>query len=511
MNTRGLFQLYPLVPFTLCLILGIIVGLQSYSSVSVEVWMSAVVISLIICFALGKCPQLQTCSILAVSFLVGCALIGIAERNYKAVLPTGKINYEAVVASEPIERGKIIRFDMIVTSGSLSGRTVRAALLKDTVSRRYRTLCVGDGLKAYSKIQSPTNFKESNFDYVTYMKAHDIAAQTFIYYRDWQKASVSLSRLSILQCSRLSFMRLRHKLIEHYHDLGLRGEGFAITAAMTLGHRSDISSELRDIYSTAGVAHILALSGMHLSIIYMLLTFLFLGRRFGILHETLIVTAIWAYVFMVGMSPSIVRSAIMITVYSIVGLTGRDRMSLNVLAFAALLMLVANPFCLYDIGFQLSFISVAGILVLHRPIGGIVSPRFQQRHRLFRWLWNLVVMSCSAQLAAAPLVAYYFGNIPVYFLISNVVAVPAVTVILYLSVVMLVLFFIPVVQQYAVMLLMSVSTSLNTFLFLISSLPYSSVKDIHMSTFQLFAVYAVIISLVLICRIIRNKSDRHSY
>lgn len=510
MKTNGrLFQLYPLVPLALSLIFGIIFGQLLQSYVDVEIWMSAAVISLIICFAFGKRPQIQTCSLLIVSFFTGCALIGIAERNYQTVLPAGKISYEAVVASEPVERGKIIRFDMIITSGPLCGHTVRAALLKDTVERRYRTLGIGDGLKASSEIQQPTNFKESNFDYVTYLKAHDITAQTFIYYRDWQKASVSLSRLSTLQRSRLSFMGFRHKLIEHYRNFGLSGESFAITAAMTLGHRSDISPELREAYSAAGVSHILALSGMHLNVIYILLTLLFIGRRFELLRESLLVTAIWAYVFMVGMPTSVIRSAVMITVYSIVGQTGRDRMSLNVLAFTALLMLVANPFSLYDIGFQLSFISVAAILILHRPVNRIIPLQFQQRHRIFRWLWNLIVMSFSAQLAVAPLVAYYFGNIPVYFLLSNLLAIPAAIAILYLSVAMLVLFIIPVVQQYAVLLLIFISTTLNTFLIWVASLPGASISNIHINILQLTLSYIIIITMCLFCRILYRRISKN--
>jgi len=217
------------------------------------------------------------------------------------------------------------------------------------------------------------------------------------------------------------------------------------------------------------------------------------------LREALLVVSIWFYVFMVGMPPSVVRSAIMISVYSIVGLTGRDRMSLNVLAFAALLMLVANPFCLYDVGFQLSFISVAAILIANRNIANIVSRSFLQRHRILNWLWNLLVMSCSAQLATAPLVAYYFGTVPTYFLIANIVVVPVVTIILYLSALTLALFFIPVIQKMAVMLLVFTVGSLNTFLKMVSSLPGAVITGVHINAVQLLAVYVVIISLCLLC------------
>ena len=499
MNNKGIFRIYPLVPVALCLVSGIISGQWLIAYADSTIWIAAVVVLSAISVLLFRFPVFQSYAILVTSFFIGCALISVAERNYRVQLPCGAIQYEAVVVTEPVERGKTVRFDMIISSGPLSGRTVRASLLKDTVTGRYAALGVGDGLTAYSVMKPPKNFVDSNFDYVTYLKAHDVTAQTFIFYRNWRKASVSMSRLTVWQRSRLSFMRMRHKIMEKYRNIGLDGDNFAVVSAMTLGHRSDISSELRATYSAAGVSHVLALSGMHLSIIYLLFSLLFVGLRFAVLREALLVVSIWFYVFMVGMPPSVVRSAIMISVYSIVGLTGRDRMSLNVLAFAALLMLVANPFCLYDVGFQLSFISVAAILIANRNIANIVSRSFLQRHRILNWLWNLLVMSCSAQLATAPLVAYYFGTVPTYFLIANIVVVPVVTIILYLSALTLALFFIPVIQKMAVMLLVFTVGSLNTFLKMVSSLPGAVITGVHINAVQLLAVYVVIISLCLLC------------
>lgn len=469
------------------------------------VWLLTVLLSLLACFLSRRHPAFQSTLILLSSFLLGCALINVAERNHAVQLPEGKTRYAAVVASEPTGRGKIIRFDMLIASGPLRGRTVRASLLKDTVGQRYRRLEVGSGLTVYSEIKTPENFGNSAFDYVTYLKVHGVVAQTFIYYSDWSESPVCLGEVSPWQRARLSFIRLRHRLIDQYRALGLTDESLAVAAAMTLGHRTDISSELRDAYSAAGVSHVLALSGMHLSVIYLLLSFLCFGRRFAVLRETLLVVSIWGYVVMVGMSSSVIRSAIMITVYSIVGLTGRDRMSLNALAFAALLMLVASPFSLYDVGFQLSFLAVAGILILHRPVSGLIPGRVQQRFPLFRWLWQLVVMSCSAQIATAPLVAYYFGNVPVCFLLSNLVAVPAVTIILYLSILTLVLFFIPFAQQMAATLLMLVVTLLNTFLLWVASLPGAAVTGLHLNILQLIAAYILIVSLCLISRLMLRR------
>ena len=508
MRYDGIFHTSPLLPLALSLILGIAVGRVSLPYLPLWAFLLAVVVALVLALLSRRRPVLQSLFLLVAPFFIGSLLIGIAERDSRVALPAGAVSYEAVVVSEPVERGKTLRFDVIVASGPLQGRTVRASLLKDSIGCRYRRLAVGDGIAARSVLKQPSNFGTSNFDYATYLKAHGVSAQTFIYLSDWRKAVVSLRGLTVMQRSRLSFLCLRHKLIERYRSLGLEGQGFAVAAAMTLGHRTDISPELREAYSAAGVSHVLALSGMHLTVIYMLLSYIFVGRRMAFLRETLIVAVIWVYVFMVGMPPSVVRAAIIITVCSLVTLTGRDRMSLNTLALTALTMLLANPFCLYDVGFQLSFLSVAGILILHKRIGPLVPPHFLQRHRLVAWLWNLFVMSCSAQLATAPLVAYHFGTVSFSFLLSNVVVIPAVTVILYLSAAMLALFFVPWLQQMVVTLIMLVVNSQNTFLLWVASLPWSSVSGLRVSLFQLVLSYVVIVALCLLVRILFGNRVR---
>lgn len=463
------------------------------------------------CLALRKHPLMQTYALLLTTILTGCTLVAITEKNLAIHFPGNEMQYEGVVASEPVERGRIMRFDMLVTSGPLCGRTVTTSLLKDTINCRYLSLKAGSGIIARSVIEPPANFEKSDFDYVTYLKSRGITARTFIYHSNWRISAVSLRRLSFFQRARISFLSRRHRLIEHYRNLGLNEHAFAVTAAMTLGHRSEISADLRSAYSAAGVSHVLALSGMHLSIIYMLLSMFLLGRRFAVLRESLLIVAIWTYVFMVGMPVSVVRAAIMLTVYSFVGLTGRDRTSLNILAFAAILILMFNPFSLYDVGFQLSFLSVAAILIACRTVAPIVSRRFLLRHSIVARLWHLVVMSCAAQLATAPLVIYYFGTVSLYFLPANLVTVPAVTIIIYLTLATIAVsfcpdaMFFPAIRNFLVTALSFMTTALNDFLLWLSSLPGAAITGIRINIVQLISIYIIITAIILLCRIIYRR------
>lgn len=516
MKDIALFSLYPLVPFVIALVLGMMTAHFFFSSVGVFVWCVFLCLSVLVSLPSFNHPVFQTWTLLASAFFFGCSAMCLSEQNSSVPLSGAVEDYEAVVAGEPVEHGKVVRFDAIITSGRLCGEKVRVSLFRDTVEGRYRGLTVNSGIRFRSRLTAPGSLagkssgkpSDSNFDYAMYLKVHGIAAQCFVWHEDWRPARVSLLDLSLFQRIALAGLYYRHKLIEAYRDVGLSGQVFAVTAAMTLGHKTDLTAETKGAYSSSGVSHTLALSGMHLSIIYIIISLFTLRRRPSLLRELFIIVSVWAYVFLVGMPLSVVRAAVMITVYSIVGLGGRDRMSLNVLAFTAIVMLIANPLSLYDAGFQLSFISVASIMLLYPPLASLFSERFRRSHPLLVRLWQMLSVSFCAQLGTAPLVAYYFGSLPVYSLLANVIAVPAVAAILYLSAAMLALFFVPAVRSAVASLLIFIVSSLNSALTAISSLPFASIGGIRLNTVQVFIAYALMLTAYLFLRILFTKADR---
>ena len=217
---------------------------------------------------------------------------------------------------------------------------------------------------------------------------------------------------------------------------------------------------------------------------------LVVGRRWQALSQILMVLTIWAYVFLVGMSTSVVRAAVMLSVYALLSVGHRDRMSLNTLAFTLLLILLVTPLSLFDVGFQLSFISVASILLLVPLAEKTFSQAYLMDHRLVKWLWGMVTVSCAAQIGVAPLTAYYFGHISTYFLLTNFIVVPAATLILWLS---------PVVLLFPSLayLLLYLASWLNDILSYISKLPGASVV-IHPTLLQTVMVYVIIVALYLL-------------
>ena len=305
-----------------------------------------------------------------------------------------------------------------------------------------------------------------------------------------QRAQQESPQVSRLERSKNYFLSQRARLLDRLSENGVDGNVYAVVAAMALGDKSQLTKELKETYAVTGAAHVLALSGLHLSIIYTLLSLLLCRRRWQVVSQVLIIICIWSFVFLVGMSASVVRSAVMLTAYALLSLGNRNRMSVNTLAFTAIVMLIVHPLSLFDIGFQLSFLAVLSILIWYPVFEALIPQSFLMSHRLVRWLWSLLGVSCAAQLGTAPLIAYYFGRFSSLFLITNFVVIPFAPLILYLT---LALLFVPSIAY----LLIYIVNALNGILGLVASTPWVSIT-LHPSILQIIMVYVIIAATYLL-------------
>jgi competence protein ComEC len=303
---------------------------------------------------------------------------------------------------------------------------------------------------------------------------------------------------TMMQRAQTNALELRNQLVSTLSDKGLEHQELAIVSAMTLGDKSLIDKDLRIDYSRAGASHVLALSGLHLGIIYFVFSFMTARWRRRYHHwsrpltEALILITIWSYVVLVGMSPSVVRAAIMMTVYSLLSLQNRNRSSLNALAFTAIIMLVADPMILFNISFQLSFVAVAFILLYQGRIYSLIPT---SSHPIVKWCWRLLSVSLAAQLGVAPLTAYYFHQVPSYFLLSSLVVMVFIPLIIYLSLLFFLLMWLPVVQSWLVVPLSWLVHIQNTCLQGVSSLPGSTIVTHSLHPLQVCMIYIIIFAV----------------
>ena len=482
MKSKPFWNEAPLFRLTVCLMAGIVVG----DAVAVGWWLLPIfVVMVILALLLWKYEQWQSLAIAVCFVVLGWLLMERQKASLVVDWPGNEVCYEAVVISEPVEKPKTMAVDVLLAE---SGRKLKCYLYKDERSRR---LHIGDGLKVQSRIETNTEWRKGSFDYRRYLEIHGFTGRTFVASWKWQKAKISLVQLSRIERMRLTFLKYRSRLLEKINTQGKDSDTYAVVAAMALGDKSALSQDLKDIYSITGASHILALSGLHLGIIYALLSLFVFSRRWQMLSQMIIILSIWAFVFLVGMSTSVVRSAMMLSVYALLSLGHRDRMSVNTLAFTAIVTLMISPMSLFDVGFQMSYMAVLSILLFTPLMEGVFTAEYLMSHRLVRWFWGMVVVSLSAQIGTAPLIAYYFGRFSCYFLLTNFIVIPAAMLILYLSLVVLL---IPSLAY----ILFDIVAVLNSLLTKIASMPGASIDDLHPTKIQTTMIYVIIVAVYLL-------------
>lgn len=306
--------------------------------------------------------------------------------------------------------------------------------------------------------------------------------------RQWVQAQKEPDGSTMTGRSRLFFLQQREKLLEHYRQQHFDDDTYALVAAMTLGDRRALDQDLRQTYNISGAAHVLALSGLHMGIIYTLLTLLTFNRRRRVITQAAIIAILWMFVFLVGMPASAVRAATMLSLYGLLTLGYREKASINALAFTAFAMLLLSPYTLFDVGFQMSFLAVLSILVWMPVVNSWVSPVLQQRWPPLRWVWGLTAVTLTAQLGVAPLIAFYFGRFSTYFLLTSFIAIPAVTIIVWLALTTLLI-------PMAAPLLSVVTNGLNTSLDTIARLPGASIENLHPTLLQTILTYVLILCI----------------
>lgn len=494
-------QLYPMLRVAVMLILGIVAGRETYPLASAEVLLIAVAISLVVAFLARRSPVGQSLAIGMAFFILGTYLVTRSLDKMNVPLPQSPVAYNAVVLTEPSVHGRVVQTDLLLV-GDGEPLKVRASILRDTVQNRWQRLHVGDGVAVTSLLEPPRNFAGSTFDYASWLRTNGFVAETFIYYSDWRKTEVDLTSLSYMQRAAIEARKIRGQLLGRYRYYGIGGRSYAVLAALTLGDKSALPKELKEDYSIAGASHVLALSGLHLSIIYAVLLLLAFGYRRSWLPQVVIMLAVWSYVVLVGMSASVVRSAVMLTIISIVMILNRGSVLLNSLSFAAFLMLVVNPLDLYDIGFQMSFMAVLGISLL--------EPMMRPKHlpgniimKVPYYIWGVISVSIAAQIGTAPLVAYYFGRFSCYFIITNLIVIPCTTVVLYGVVAFAAFSWWHFLAARIAAVLVLIVDFMNSVLHAVASLPGACIDGISLSVTQVLAIYMLLFAIYFSVRFFR--------
>ncbi|MEJ5089592.1 DUF4131 domain-containing protein [Sphingobacterium faecium] len=341
-----------------------------------------------------------------------------------------------IVDDEPIVKNGIVRFPVKVLAQQIgvsfrkaTGKLMMTVVLDSTTLIRY-----GDELMFVNKIQQiPTSYNPLEFDYKNYLMHQGIHAQIFLNAHEYK--TINHNKGNDIKAFAL---QIRKNLVDKFKKYVPDEESFQIAVALIVGYRTMMSSEVIQTFSNTGTIHVLSVSGMHVGIVFLFLMWILQQLKgnytFNFFRLVLLLLSIWAYTILTGMAPSILRAAIMLSFFLISRSMQREANMLNTMASSAFVLLLLEPNMLFDIGFQLSYCAVLGIVLLF-PL--LKCPIFLEGSRLGRMVWDSIMISLSAQIMTAPLALFYFGQFPNYFLIANVFVIVPVTIIMYIGIGML--------------------------------------------------------------------------
>jgi competence protein ComEC len=344
--------------------------------------------------------------------------------------------------------------------------------------------------KSLQPIKNSGNPGSFNYQRVCYFR--NISYQVFLKPKDFVVLKIDNQNLfkKFLFAIRAKFVDILSKNISGEKESGL-------AEAMLIGYKDDLDKDLVQSYSNTGVVHIIAISGLHLALIYALLTWLCkpLGRRNSWaqwLRPVLIIAGLWLFSLAAGGSASVLRSAVMFTCL-VTGDSLSRRISIyHSLALSAFVLLCYDPFLLWDAGFQLSYAAVVSLALFMKPL----YDRWYCKNKMQDLAWKLVAVTLAAQVLTVPLCIYHFHQFPTFFLVANLVAVPVSGIILMGELLLCGLSCIPAVAKLVGTALHWIIFFLNSFIERTDALPGSALKGFQVTTLQLICLYLFITGLL---------------
>lgn len=322
------------------------------------------------------------------------------------------------------ERTKTFRYEAEVEGGG----KVLLYLQKDSMPMPV----MGDVLLVETQVRR--GGKSGKFDYGLYLRRQGIVGTCWALRRNWQlighEDDMGLKGLA---------KRSQYFLYQQYRKMGIEGQELGIISALTLGYREDLDKDVQRAFSASGAMHVLAVSGLHTGIVWGIVMWIL---TLGVLYKPLwedkfrrwllnisTIVLIWAYAFLTGLSPSVMRSALMLTFWALSSLLEQQTSRWNPLLAAAVVILIVNPLALWSVSFQLSFAAVAGIMLF----GSSMQQAVVSKGRVWQSVSGLLIVSLAAQLGTMPLTLHYFGQTSNYFALTNLIVVPMAGILLSLG------------------------------------------------------------------------------
>ncbi len=452
-------------------------------------------------------------------------LLHINGKERLSTIDKGRQQFMVRISGYPEQKNKSCSFraEIITVSGDGRHYSPRGSLLlrfmSDTLPSRWQP---GDMLLVRLTPQPiENNGNPCEFNYRRYMEGQGVKyfgffrAGDIIEYHKGKKLSV-----------REGSLVAAHKMIRAFKAAGLEGEELGLVTALTIGDKDLIDKEQLTTFSRSGAMHIMAVSGLHVGMISLGLSFLlfFLRGRLKVLKVLIIITALWGFAFITGMSPSVLRATIMFTFLQAGTLMQRPASGMNTLLASAFILTAARPAVIFEAGFQLSYLAVAFIIMFYEPLYRVI--RFKKK--VPDYLWQMVAVSLVAQAGTLALAVRLFNIFPLLFLATNIVVIPISFIVLALAFFLIIFSSLTPVAAFFAMLLSKLSGFTLGFTGMISSFDHGVIENIGFTSVETIMLtiaaallltsllkvrkmtikpFIVAASLFLFCGIIRNLEE----
>jgi len=437
-------------------------------------------------------------------FILGAFVVDYHKVTIPENITSEKAFYVGVVDEPPKIKEKsvqtIIKIEAFKDSSEWIPLKTKIVLYiqKDSISE---TIKYGDRIVFNSTINTITNAGNPlEFNYKSYM------ANQGIYFTSYSQNN----QFKILEHNqgkkpKWFALTIRDKLLNIYSNFEISDQSYGVLSALTLGYRDEVDNDTRQMFANTGAMHILAVSGLHVGIIYMILNsllgFMDKKRKLLYLKSVIIILMLWLFALIAGLSPSVKRSALMFSLFVVGRLLMRSTSIYNVIFATAFILLLFNPLDIYSVGFQLSYAAVLSI-VFFQPY--IYKLFFFQRYIPDK-IWALLSVSIAAQMGTMPIGLFYFHQFPNYFFLTNVLVIPLASIILYLAILLFAVSWIPILSGGVAFLLKVSLKILLSGVGLINSLPFATTQNVFITPWQTVVLFIVVISFSLFW--IYNKKE----
>ena len=512
MSFRELIRQHPFLRILLPLIIGI--SFANSFTIQAFIWEFFLLLGFLGILTIISIPSFRKSYSYGVFFglFLSILLVGLSAFRMNTIDKAMHIQscdscqyYRVELLDTPSEKTKsfacVVRIKEAISLNNINQETAKGILYLQKDSNAF-LLKPGDQLLINTKLNKVINAGNPyEFDYAGYLKTQHILYSSYLDSNSWLLIDGTTSK-----SLRLLALKWRSNLLNIYRDKGIVNESYDILAALTLGSKTNLDPELKRAWADAGAMHVLAVSGLHVGIIFLVMNYLlgFLTKMRGgnWLKGFLLLACLWMYALLTGMSPSVMRAACMFSFIIVGGILNRKGGIFNSLAASACFLLLFDPYLLFTVGFQFSYLAVAGIVFF--------QPRFDKmiyiENFILRKFWQLTTVAISAQIATFPLAIYYFNQFPTYFLLSGYVVILMAGLLIYLSALLLIFANVEWISNPLAWILQHSVEGVNWLIVKIQELPGAVIRDCTFSSYQVTLLYFLLFSLIFILFLKRKKA-----